>query len=147
LELIKDYDLDIQYHPGKANVVGDALSQKIQANMMIGHRAGSHRATLHQRHYLEQQIIARLSILILNKTYLSVITTSLTLDMIGFLATGFLLLKSNKEYVLTFKILAQVLGDLFSSKLSIYCKQSYAIQLIKHNIHQLPSLGISWPVE
>jgi hypothetical protein len=32
LELIKDYDLDIQYHPGKANVVADA-----QTNMLIGH--------------------------------------------------------------------------------------------------------------
>ncbi|XP_019160765.1 PREDICTED: uncharacterized protein LOC109157321 [Ipomoea nil] len=28
LELIKDYDLDIQYHEGRANVVADALSQK-----------------------------------------------------------------------------------------------------------------------
>ena len=28
LELIKDYDLIIDYHPGKANVVADALSQK-----------------------------------------------------------------------------------------------------------------------
>jgi hypothetical protein len=28
LELIKDYDLEINYHPGKANVVADALSQK-----------------------------------------------------------------------------------------------------------------------
>ena len=28
LELIKDYDCDIVYHPGKANVVADALSQK-----------------------------------------------------------------------------------------------------------------------
>jgi hypothetical protein len=28
LELIKDYDLDIHHHPGKANLVADALSQK-----------------------------------------------------------------------------------------------------------------------
>src|SRR5512143_1414587 len=28
LELIKDYDMSIHYHPGKANVVADALSQK-----------------------------------------------------------------------------------------------------------------------
>jgi hypothetical protein len=28
LELIKDYDLEIYYHPGKANLVTDALSQK-----------------------------------------------------------------------------------------------------------------------
>jgi hypothetical protein len=29
LELIKDYDLEIHYHPGKANVVADALSCKV----------------------------------------------------------------------------------------------------------------------
>jgi hypothetical protein len=28
LELIKDYDLEIHYHPGKVNVVADALSRK-----------------------------------------------------------------------------------------------------------------------
>jgi len=30
LELLKGYDLQIQYHPGKANVVADALSSKAQ---------------------------------------------------------------------------------------------------------------------
>jgi hypothetical protein len=28
LELIKDYDLEVHYHPGKANMVADALSRK-----------------------------------------------------------------------------------------------------------------------
>jgi hypothetical protein len=32
LELIKDYDLEVHYHPGKANVVADALSRKLQCN-------------------------------------------------------------------------------------------------------------------
>jgi hypothetical protein len=32
LKLIKDYDLEVHYHPGKANVVADALSQKAQCN-------------------------------------------------------------------------------------------------------------------
>jgi hypothetical protein len=33
LELIKDYDLEIHYHPGKANLVVDALSRKGHASM------------------------------------------------------------------------------------------------------------------
>ncbi|WVZ76147.1 LOW QUALITY PROTEIN: hypothetical protein U9M48_024145 [Paspalum notatum var. saurae] len=36
LELIKDYDLEIHYHPSKANVVADALSRKSNANMALG---------------------------------------------------------------------------------------------------------------
>jgi hypothetical protein len=37
LELIKDYELEIHYHLGKANVVTDALSRKSQVNMMAAH--------------------------------------------------------------------------------------------------------------
>src|SRR4051812_10775220 len=32
LELIKDYDLSLQYHPGKANVIADDLSRKVYVN-------------------------------------------------------------------------------------------------------------------
>jgi hypothetical protein len=35
LELIKDYELEIHYHPGKANVVADALSRRSQVNLMV----------------------------------------------------------------------------------------------------------------
>jgi hypothetical protein len=34
LELIKDYDLEVHYHPGKANVVADALSRKLHCNYL-----------------------------------------------------------------------------------------------------------------
>jgi hypothetical protein len=37
LELIKDYELEIHYHLGKANVVADALSRKSQVNMLAAH--------------------------------------------------------------------------------------------------------------
>jgi hypothetical protein len=38
LELIKDYDLEINYHPGKANVVADALSHKKYCNATFARR-------------------------------------------------------------------------------------------------------------
>jgi hypothetical protein len=34
LELIKDYELEVHYHPGKANVVVDALSHKAHCNCL-----------------------------------------------------------------------------------------------------------------
>jgi hypothetical protein len=34
LELIKDYELEVHYHPGKANVVADVLSRKHRCNYL-----------------------------------------------------------------------------------------------------------------
>ena len=38
MELLKDYDFSLQYHPGKVNVVADALSrrqQRLLATLLI----------------------------------------------------------------------------------------------------------------
>jgi hypothetical protein len=35
LELIKDYDLGINYHPGKANVVANALSHRSHVSQLV----------------------------------------------------------------------------------------------------------------
>jgi hypothetical protein len=35
LELIKDYELEVHYHPGKANVVVDTLSRKADCNYLL----------------------------------------------------------------------------------------------------------------
>jgi hypothetical protein len=35
LELIKDYKLEIHYHPKKANVVAEALSQKEHRHLIV----------------------------------------------------------------------------------------------------------------
>jgi hypothetical protein len=34
LELIKDYEVEVHYHPGKANVVADGLSHKAHCNYL-----------------------------------------------------------------------------------------------------------------
>ena len=35
MELIKDYDMRLHYHPGKANIVADALSRKSHVNTLM----------------------------------------------------------------------------------------------------------------
>jgi hypothetical protein len=34
LELIKDYELEVHYHPGKANVIADTLTRKAHCNYL-----------------------------------------------------------------------------------------------------------------
>jgi hypothetical protein len=56
--------------------------------------------------------------------------------MKGVLASGVLLLKSNKDYVLTFKILPQILVDYSFLNEQAIASISWAIQLIKHKYSQ-----------
>ena len=35
LELIKNYDMEIHYHPGKANIVADVLSRRNYCNTLV----------------------------------------------------------------------------------------------------------------
>ena len=43
MELLKDYDITILYHPGKANVVADALSRKAGSMESLAHLQASRR--------------------------------------------------------------------------------------------------------
>ena len=35
MELIKDYDMKLHYHPGKTNIIVDTLSRKSYANTLV----------------------------------------------------------------------------------------------------------------
>jgi hypothetical protein len=39
--LIKDYDVEINYHPGKANIIADTLSHKKYCNAIVVRRMKS----------------------------------------------------------------------------------------------------------
>ena len=55
LELVKDYDCEINYHPEKANVVADALSRKSLATITVKHVDMKH--LLMDLHKLELEIV------------------------------------------------------------------------------------------
>ena len=70
LELIKDYDLSVQYHLGKANVVADALSRKAYCHYMT---------TLNQRPELVQEI-CQLNLQIIPQGTLNMLHVRTTLE-------------------------------------------------------------------
>ena len=43
LELLKDYDITILYHPGKANVVADALSRRAESSGSLAYLPAAER--------------------------------------------------------------------------------------------------------
>jgi hypothetical protein len=46
LELIKHYELEVHYHPGKANIIADALSRKAHCNYLsVVHLTGEESST------------------------------------------------------------------------------------------------------
>ena len=53
LELLKDYDCDILYYPGKANVVADALSRKFSGS--LAHISVKKRPLIQELHKLVDQ--------------------------------------------------------------------------------------------
>ncbi|KAL4026107.1 hypothetical protein IC575_014531 [Cucumis melo] len=60
LELVKDYDCEILYHPGKANVVADALSRKVSHSALITQQAPLHRDLERVRLSVGDYYLARL---------------------------------------------------------------------------------------
>ena len=52
MELLKDYDCRILYHPGKANVVADALSRKSMGS--LAHMTAVRRPLVQEIHKLQQ---------------------------------------------------------------------------------------------
>ena len=53
MELLKDYDCSILYHPGKANVVADALSRKSSGS--LAHISTERRSLVKELHGLIDQ--------------------------------------------------------------------------------------------
>ena len=69
LELVKDYDCEILYHPGKANVVADALSRKGQSQLSAMKQISQQVATEMTRAQIEL-VVGKLANITLQSTLL-----------------------------------------------------------------------------
>ena len=86
MELIKDYDVTLNYQPGKANVVADALSRKAYCNTLMVEKA---QPALHEE-------FARLNLEIVPSGYLANLKIKSTLED-EIKAASSLMLKSSKS--------------------------------------------------
>jgi hypothetical protein len=88
------------------DAIRDAITRRHHPPIPAPSRVESHQA---KQLHLKTTIIARLSILILSKTY----PTKVTSSHVGLLAGGFVLPKKQLgSWILTFNILAQILVSL-----------------------------------
>ena len=81
MELLKDYDITILYHPGKVNVVADALSRKTGSVGSVAHLQVSRRPFAREVQTLANDLM-RLEVLEKGGFFACVEATSFFLDKI-----------------------------------------------------------------
>ena len=81
MELIADYDLEINYHPEKANVVVDALSRKTRANLASS--LTSEKRLLWELDHMENEVCSRKSNVVLSAISIQPILIKRIMDAQG----------------------------------------------------------------
>ncbi|XP_070008221.1 uncharacterized protein [Nicotiana sylvestris] len=81
VELLKDYDITILYHPGKANVVADALSRKMESLGSLAYLLAAKRPLAWDVQVLSNQFV-RLDVLEPSRVLACVVSRSFIYDFI-----------------------------------------------------------------